>query len=134
MKMIRISAVFGLAVVLVFFWMQTASAQMEHRSAGEAKTTDGIKAVLKVTPSQNMVDLLLYDFKTGKAITEAKVAVKVKGPDNKVQEKELLGMQMGEEFSFMNRLDTAKKGSYSFAIAVGIGKKNIKLNFVYEVK
>ena len=48
--------------------------------------------------------------------------------------KELFGMKMGEDFSFMNTLDMSKKGSYSFAIAVEAGKKKVKFNFRYEVK
>lgn len=118
-----------LAGVVAPLFAQTVFAQ-----TGETKTTDGVKAALVVTASKNMADIVLTDAKTGKAILSAKVFAKIKGPDGKVQEKELLGMKMGEVFSYMNTLDMAKKGSYSFDITVEMEKKKVKLDFVYEVK
>lgn len=118
-----------LAGVVVLLFAQALFAQ-----PGETKTVDGIKAALVATPSKNMVDLVLTDSQTGKEIVNAKVFVKIKGPDAKVQEKEFLGMKMGESFSYMNTLDMANKGGYSFEITVETEKKKAKFNFVYEVK
>lgn len=112
----------------------TVTAQTALAETVEAKTADGIKAVLVVTPSKNMVDLMLTDVKTGKAVTDAKVLALIEAPDGVVQEKELLGMKMGKDFSFMNTLDISKKGRYSFAVTVEAVKKKVKFNFVYEVK
>lgn len=124
-----LKTVIVLAGVVAPLLAQTVFAQTE-----ETKVADGIKATLNVVTSSNMVDLMLISSKTGKVITDAKVFTKIKGPDGMVQEKDLLGMQMGEVFSYMNNVDMAKKGSYSFDISVEIGKKKVKFNFVYEVK
>ncbi|MBI3752594.1 MAG: hypothetical protein HY266_00925 [Deltaproteobacteria bacterium] len=124
-----LKTVIVLAGVVAPLLAQTVFAQTE-----ETKMAEGIKATLNVVTSSNMVDLMLISSKTGKVITDAKVFTKIKGPDGKVQEKDLLGMQMGEVFSYMNNVDMAKKGSYSFDISVEIGKKKVKFNFVYEVK
>lgn len=121
--------------IFVFCRPYACLAQMEGKMPdGESKVADNIKATLIVTPSKNMVDLLLVNAKTGKTITNAKVFAMIKGPGGKVEEKELLGMQMKEVFSYMNMLDLSLKGSYSFKITVEAGKKKIKLDFVYEVK
>lgn len=121
----------GLMGVIILLVTEAGFAQTKPE---EPKIADGIKAVFKVTPSQNMVDLLLTDTKTDKAITDAKVSAKIKGPDGKIQEKELMGMKMGDVFSYMNTMDMAKKGGYSFDILVEVGKKKTKFNFVYEVR
>lgn len=121
--------------IFVFCRPYAGLAQMEHKMPeGESKVADNIKATLIVTPLKSMVDLLFVNAKTGKTIINAKVFAKIKGPDGKVQEKELLGMQMGEVFSYMNTLDLSLKGSYSFKITAEAGKKKIKFDFVYEVK
>src|SRR3970040_2052256 len=100
MRKIKSTAIIALAGL--FFCSQIALAQMKHdMPAGESKVDEGIKATLVVTPSKSMVDLMLVGAKNGKTITAAKVVAKIKGPDGKVQEKELLGLQMGEGFSSM---------------------------------
>ncbi len=97
MRKIKNTAIIALAGL--FFCSQIALAQIKHdMPAGESKVAEGIKATLVVTPSKSMVDLVLVGAKNGKTITTAKVAAQIKGPDGKVQEKELLGMQMGEVF------------------------------------
>lgn len=130
--------------IFIFSWPNMILAQTgQNVLSNESRVVDGIKATLKVTASQNMIDLILSDAKTGKSITNAKVSAFMKGPDGKVLEKELMGMKMGEEFSFMNTLDMSRKGSYSFDITVEVEKKlapegfnqgKVKFNFVYEVK
>jgi len=117
--------------ILLSFCSRIVFAQTELM---ESKVSDGIKATLVVTPSKSMVDLILSDAKTGKSITSAKVSALIKGPDGKVIEKELMGVKMGEEFSFMNTLDMSRKGRYSFDITVEVKNKSVKFNFVYEVK
>ena len=133
MRKIRSTAIIVLAGLL--FSSQIALAQMEHdMPAGESKVANDIKATLAVTPSKSMVDLVLVGAKDSKTITAAKVAAQIKGPDGNVQKKDLLGMKMGEVFSYMNTLDMSKKGSYSFDIVVEVEKKKVKFNFVYEVR
>lgn len=133
MRKIKSTAIIALAGL--FFCPQIVLAQMKHdMPAGESKVAEGIKATLVITPSKSMVDLIVVNAKSGKTITAAKVAAQIKGPDGNVQEKDLLGMKMGEVFSYMNTLDMSNKGSYSFAIAVEIEKKKVKFDFVYEVR
>ncbi|HAG51950.1 MAG TPA: hypothetical protein DCL42_11540 [Deltaproteobacteria bacterium] len=144
MKRMVIVAKIFLISIFVFFWPNIILAQTGQKAlSNESRVVDGIKATLKITPSQNMVDLILSDAKTGKSITNAKISALMKGPDGKVLEKELMGMKMGEEFSFMNTLDMSRKGSYSFKITVEVEKKlapegfnqgKVKFNFVYEAR
>ena len=109
--------------------------EMKHvPSEAVSKVEKGIKATLKVTPSKNMVDLILEDAKTGKAITEADVNAKVQMPDGSLIEKKLAGMKMGEMFSFMNSLDMHAKGTYRFDISVRTGNRDIQFNFQYDNK
>jgi hypothetical protein len=103
-------------------------------SASEvAKTSGGIKAVLKVDPAKSMVDLYLSDSKTRKEIKGAKVKVTITLPTGEKVEKELMGMKMGVSFSFMNTMDMSRKGSYIFDITVELGKTTHKFNFHYGV-
>lgn len=135
MKMMKMAVAVMIIGIFMFSMSHMVLAQMEHEMPADGgNVADGVRAILKVAPSQNMVDLVLKDAKTGKTITETKVFALIKGPNGKVYEKELLGMDMGGEFSFMNTLDMSKKGSYSFDILVEAGKKKVKFNFVYEVK
>ena len=109
--------------------------EMKHvPSDGVSKIEKGIKATLKVTPSKNMVDLILEDAKTGKPITEADVNAKIQLPDDSHVEKKLIGMKMGDIFSFMNSLDMSRKGPYYFEFFVRSADKDIKLNFEHHLK
>ncbi len=109
--------------------------EMKHVSSdGVSKTEKGIKATLKVTPSKNMVDLILVDAKTGKPITEADVNAKIHLPDDSHVEKKLIGMTMGDIFSFMNSLDMSRKGTYYFEFFVRSANKDIKFNFEHHLK
>lgn len=125
----------GVVLVSLFILILVkASPIMGHEdSTGEIKIAEGIKAVFKVTPSMSMVDVVLSYGDTGKSITKAKVSGNAKGPDGKVQEKELVGMKMGKEYSFGNTFDLSKKGKYSFDILVEVNKKKVRYDFVYEV-
>lgn len=124
-----------IAGIILLFLAGFGLAQMgDKSSAGETRVVEGIKAVFKVTPSMSMVDLLLSYADTGKVITNAKVYASVKGPDGKVQEKDLMGMKMGKEYSFGNTIDFSKKGIYAFDISVEIDKKKERFNFSYEIR
>src|SRR3990167_4035415 len=109
--------------------------EMKHvPSDGVSKIEKGIKATIKVTPSKNMVDLILEDAKTGKAITEADVNAKVQMPDDTHVDKKLIGMKMEDKYSFMNSLDMHIKGTYRFEVFVKGGGKDVQFNFQYDNK
>ncbi|MCC6544226.1 MAG: hypothetical protein IT392_06950 [Nitrospirae bacterium] len=109
--------------------------EMKHvPSEGVSKIENGIKATLKVTPSKNMVDLILKDAKTGKLVTEADVNAKIQLPNDSYVEKKLIGMKMGSVFSFMNSLDMSRKGTYYLEITVRAANKEIRFNFEHQLK
>ena len=121
--------------VAVVFIAGISWGEMKHvPSDGVSKIEKGIKATLKVTPSKNMVDLILEDTKTGKPITEADVNAKIQLPDDSHVEKKLIGMKMGDIFSFMSSLDMSRKGTYYFEFFVRSANKDIKFNFEHHLK
>jgi len=121
--------------VAVVFIAGISWGEMKHvPSDGVSKIEKGIKATLKVTPSKNMVDLILEDSKTGKPITEAHVNAKIQLPDDSHVEKKLIGMKMGDIFSFMSSLDMSRKGTYYFEFFVRSANKDIKFNFEHHIK
>ena len=121
--------------VAVVFIAGISWGEMKHvPSDGVSKIEKGIKAPLKVTPSKNMVDLILEDVNKGKPITEADVNAKIQLPDDSHVEKKLIGMKMGDIFSFMSSLDMSRKGLYHFEIFVRAANKDIKFNFEHHLK
>ena len=121
--------------VAVVFIAGISWGEMKHvPSDGVSKIEKGIKATLKVTPSKNMVDLILEDVNKGKPITEADVNAKIQLPDDSHVEKKLIGMKMGDIFSFMSSLDMSRKGLYHFEIFVRAANKDIKFNFEHHLK
>ena len=113
----------------------TSWGEMQHApSEAVSKVEKGIKATLKVTPSKNMVDLILEDAKTGKPITEADVNAKIQLPYDSHVEKKLIGMKMGGIFSFMSTLDMSRKGTYYLEFFVRAANKDIKFNFEHHLK
>ena len=121
--------------VAIVFIAGISWGEMKHvPSDGVSKIEKGIKATLKVTPSKNMVDLILEDAKTGKPITKADVNAKIQLPDDSHVEKKLIGMKMGDIFSFMNTLDMSRKGTYYFEFFVRSANKDIKFNFEHHIK
>lgn len=109
--------------------------EMKHvPSEAVSKVEKGVKAILKVTPPKNMIDLILEDVKTGKPITAADVNAKIQLPDDSHVEKKLIGMKMGDIFSFMSSLDMSRKGTYHFEIFVRAANKDIKFNFEHHLK
>ena len=132
-KILRVS--FTAISVMLLFSAGGSWGEMRHDpSAGESKIEKGIKATLKVTPSKNMIDLILEDAKTEKPITNADVNAKIQLPDDNHVEKKLAGMKMGEIFSFMTSLDMHAKGTYRFDISVRTGNRDIQFNFQYDNK
>lgn len=114
----------------------SGSASSQSLTEGMIKTSNGVKAVLKIDASKNMVDLYLYDM--AKSVTNpikgAKVMADIATPSGKKVQKELMGMKMGEVFSYMNTLDMAEKGRYSFDISVQSGKRKAAFNFAVDIK
>lgn len=103
-------------------------------SAGTSvKSSEGVKGVLKTDPAKKMVDLFLSELPSGKEITDAKVRASVTFPDGRKVEKDLLGMKMGEAYSFMNSLDMSRPGRYSFDISIESSGKTIKLEFTQNI-
>ena len=106
-------------------------------SAGLAETSimssDGVKAILKTDPAKKMVDLFLSEQTTGKEITEAVVKASVTLPDGTKIQKDLIGMKMGEAYSFMNSLDMSRPGRYSFVIFIKSSGKSIKFEFTQNI-
>ena len=105
----------------------------DHVIAGTA-TEAGIKATLKVNRAHSKVDLFLVDAATGAPVTSGKATANIKLPDGKTLEKELIGMKMGQEYSFMNSLDLSLNGRYVFDVYVASGSKQAKFGFVYTAK
>lgn len=110
----------------------------DHSSVDQAfastATEAGIKATLKVNRPNSMIDLYLAEEKTGEPVTSGKVFAKIKLPNGKIVEKDLMGMKMGKEYSFMNSLDLSLKGKYAFDIAVTAGGKRARFDFIYTAK
>jgi hypothetical protein len=98
---------------------------MEMGAVAHQEVVDGVKAVFKVLSmkehmkASNMempkemkethhIMVEFKDAKSGKALTEGEVKVKVQGPDKTEQTKDLMGMQghFGADF------DLSKKGKY----------------------
>ncbi|MBI5643040.1 MAG: hypothetical protein HY954_06165 [Deltaproteobacteria bacterium] len=114
-------------LILPFFIHNARAEDMTGRSGG-------IQATLKVDPKKSMIDLYLYDYaKALTPITEAKVEVRIRTPRGAVK-KDLAGMKMGGEYSFMNSLDLSAKGRYIFDITVETGGRKANFSFSYDNK
>lgn len=115
-----------LIVFSLGLWPVVASAETSTKSSA------GVKAVLKTDPATKMIDLFLSG-PDGKEITNAKVTATVSFPDGRKIEKDLIGMKMGEAYSFMNSLDMSKPGRYSFDIVIQTPDRSIKLEFTHNI-
>jgi hypothetical protein len=119
---------------------------MDMGTSAHQEVIDGVKTTFKVmSMKEHMKEMEMpkgmkethhimvefKDAKTGKALTEGEVKVKVQGPDKVEQTKELMGMQghFGADF------DLSKKGKYGvmakFQLKDG---KNRQAKFWYTVK
>jgi len=96
-------------------------------------SSEGVRAVLKTDPAKKMVDLFLSELPSGREITEAKVRASVTFPDGRKVEKDLIGMKMGEAYSFMNSLDFSKPGRYSFDITIEASGRSARFEFTQEI-
>ena len=116
------------APVASFAAMDHGSMKMDHGDQGSIaheEVVDGVKATFKVISMKEHMKAMkmempkemkethhimaeFKDAKTGKALTEGEVKVKVQGPDKAEQAKDLMGMQghFGADF------DLSKKGKY----------------------
>jgi hypothetical protein len=153
LALIIAAASFALAAPLASFAMDHGSMEhgghmMEKGKPAHEEVVDGVKAVFKV---QTMADAMkamgmempkgvkethhlsvtFTDVKTGKAITEGEVKVKVQGPDKSDQTKDLMGMHghFGGDF------DLAKKGKYGVMCKFKVKDGKVRsVKFWYEVK
>ena len=115
----------GLAMAHDSMNMEHGEQMMDKGSVAHEEVVNGVKATFKIVGMKehmkgmkmemptgmketHHVMVEFKDAKTGKALTEGAVTVKVQGPDKVAQTKELMGMQghFGADF------DLSRKGSY----------------------
>jgi len=143
------AAIFALSSPLALFAMDHSGHAMEHKStAAHEEVVDGIKATFNVqTMAEAMkamgmempkgvkethhISLSFKDAKSGKAVTDGTVTIKVQNPDKSFQTKGMMGMHghFGADFDF------SKKGTYGvmckFLLEDG---KTRQTKFSYTVK
>lgn len=153
---VLIAAIFALAAPIVSFAADHGSMDMGHGghsmmemgNVAHQEVIDGVKATFKVMSMKEHMKAMnmelpkgmkethhimveFKDAKSGKALTEGEVKVKVQNPDKSEQTKELMGMQghFGADF------DLSKKGKYGvmskFLLKDG---KTRQVKFWYTVK
>ena len=126
---VLIAAVLALSAPLAALAVDHGSMKMDHGShqgdVAHEEVVDGVKATFKIMSMKEHMKAMdmampkgmkethhiaveFKDAKTGKALTEGDVKVKVQNPDKSDQSKELMGMQghFGADFDF------SKKGKY----------------------
>jgi hypothetical protein len=142
-------AMLALSSPLTALAMEHAGHAMDHKmAAAHEEVVDGVKATFNV---QTMVDAMkamgmempkgmkethhisvaLKDAKSGKALTEGTVTIKVQNPDKTAQTKELMGMQghFGADFEF------SKNGKYGIMCKFQLKDgKTRQAKFWYTVK
>lgn len=143
------AAILALSFPLAVFAVDHSGHASEHKTtAAHEEVVDGVKATFSV---QTMADAMkemgmelpkgvkethhisvtFKDAKSGKALTEGTVAIKVQNPDKSTQSKDLSGMQghFGADFEF------SKNGNYGvmckFQLKDG---KTRQVKFWYPVK
>lgn len=143
------AAVLAISSPLVVLAMEHNGHMMEHKmTVAHEEVVDGVKATFHVqtmadamkamdmempkgVKETHHISVLFKDVKSGKALTEGTVAVKVQNPDKSVQTKELMGMQghFGADFTL------SQKGKYGvmckFQLKDG---KTRQAKFWYTVK
>jgi len=118
-------------MLLVFslgLWPSIAQAETSVKTSGK------VKAVLKTDRAKKMVDLFLSEVTSSKEITEAKVTASIILPDGRKVKKELIGMKMGDAYSFMNSLDMSLPGRYSFDIEIKTPGKTTRFEFTQDIR
>ena len=126
---VLIAAVFALSAPLAARAMDHGSMKMDHGAhnadVAHEEVVDGVKATFRVMSMKEHMKAMgmempkemkethhiaveFKDAKSGKALTEGEVKVKMQNPDKSDQSKELMGMQghFGADF------DLSKKGKY----------------------
>ena len=126
---VLLAAVFALSAPLAARAMDHGSMKMDHGThnadVAHEEIVDGVKATFRVMSMKEHMKTMgmempkdlkethhiaveFKDAKSGKALTEGEVKVKVQNPDKSDQSKELMGMQghFGADF------DLSKKGKY----------------------
>jgi len=121
---------------------------MEKGDVAHQEVVDGVKAVFKVLSMKEHMKVMkmempkdvkethhimveFKDAKSGKALTEGEVKVKVQGPDKVEQTKDLMGMQghFGADF------DLSKKGKYGVMAKFQLKDGKVRsAKFWYAVK
>jgi opacity protein-like surface antigen len=152
---VLIAALFALAAPLASFAAMDHSdhdmghgghSMMDMGNAAHQEVVDGVKATFKVMSMKehmkgmempkgmketHHIMVEFQDVKTGKALTEGEVKVKVQGPDKVEQTKELLGMQghFGADF------DLSRKGKYGVMCKFQLKDGTVRnAKFWYTVK
>ena len=141
----------SLGVPAVYAAMDHGSMKMDHDKHGDVaheEVVDGVKATFKVmSMAEHMkamkmempkglkethhIAVEFKDAKSGKALTEGDVKVKVQSPDKSEQTKDLMGMQghFGGDF------DLSKKGKYGVMVKFKVKDDKIRSSkFWYTVK
>ncbi len=131
MKAIKAVMIFSVLFVLVLSGLAGInSAKADELTASAA----GVRGTLKINAPKKMIDLYLTDTGTSKPITGAKVMASITGPQGRKDSKELMGMKMGDSYSYMAMTEVSAKGRYAFDIKVEAGEKKADLHFSYDVK
>ncbi|ABQ24306.1 hypothetical protein [Geotalea uraniireducens] len=148
-------ASFALAAPLASFAMDHGSMKMEHGehmmdkgSLAHEEVVDGVKATFKIiSMAEHMKAMKMEmpkgmkethhimvefkDAKSGKALTEGEVTVKVQNPDKSYQTKDLMGM----EGHFGADYEMAKKGKYGVMAKFKLADGKVRsAKFWYTVK
>lgn len=151
---ILVAAALALTAPIASFAMDHGSMNMDHGSmmkegnVAHEEVVNGVKATFKVLSMKehmkamdmempkgmketHHIMVMFKDAKTGKAITEGDVKVKVQGPDKAEQTKDLMGMQghFGADF------DLSKKGKYGVMCKFKVKDGQVRSSkFWYTVK
>lgn len=151
---ILVAAALALTAPIASFAMDHGSMNMDHGAmmkegnVAHEEVVNGVKATFKVLSMKehmkamdmempkgmketHHIMVMFKDAKTGKAITEGDVKVKVQGPDKAEQTKDLMGMQghFGADF------DLSKKGKYGVMCKFKVKDGQVRSSkFWYTVK
>ncbi|RII24961.1 MAG: hypothetical protein CXR31_15645 [Geobacter sp.] len=151
-QVLAVAALIALAAPMTSFAMDHASMDMGHGShqanVAHEEVVDGVKATFIIQPMADAmkgmkmempkgmkethhIHVEFKDVKSGKALTEGEVKVKVQGPDKKDVTKDLMGMQghFGADF------DLSKKGKYGVMCKFKLADGKVRnAKFWYTVK
>jgi len=145
---VMIAALFALAVPVASFAAMdhTSHGSMDMGKVAHQEVIDGVKTTFKVMSMEESMKGMempkgmkethhiavdFKDAKTGKALTEGEVKVKVLGPDKAEQSKDLMGMQghFGADF------DLSQKGKYGVMCKFQLKDGKVRsAKFWYTVK